>query len=544
MKTLIFSTLIIACLASCTMKKSADLLILHAKIYSVNTANTIYEAMAVKDGKILELGSSIALEQKYKAREKLDAKGKFIYPGFIDAHCHFYSYGLGLQRVALEGTSSFAEVLQRVKKFASTHQDSWIIGRGWDQNDWDIKQFPDKQELDLMFPHTPVMLSRVDGHAALVNSEALRRAGINKNTKVDGGLILLKNNELSGILIDNAMDLVKSIIPKPNALQRAQALLAAQRNCFAVGLTTVDDAGLSMDMVDLILKMQADKKLSMRIYAMLNGTMANIDALIKRRKIKTPHLNVCSFKFYADGALGSRGALLLAPYSDEPNTQGLLWMHEDSLNNYAKILYDHQFQMCTHCIGDAANRLILDIYGKQLKRQNDRRWRIEHAQVVAVEDRDKFKKWSIIPSVQATHATSDMYWAEERLGKERMPTAYAYKSLMQEHGMIAGGSDFPVEDINPLYGFYAAVARQDKKGYPAGGFQMQDALTREEALRSMTIWAAFANFEEHEKGSLEKGKYADFVILNEDIMQVPIHQVPGVKIWRTYLDGTCVYAGS
>ena len=525
-------------LSSCTQKKQVDLIVYNGSVEVVDSANNA-QAFAIKDGKIMAVGLDKDILADYDAKEKLDAKGKFIYPGFIDAHCHFLSYGLGLQRVDLVGTSSFEEVLQRVKKFASISSSSWIVGRGWDQNDWKVQEYPDKTELDKLFPNTPVFLSRVDGHAALVNSAALQMAGINARTKVSGGIIELTKDkkEPSGILIDNAMDLVKSIIPKPDRKQLEKALLSAQKNCFAVGLTTVDEAGLNMDMFDLIDSMQKSGVLKMRIYGMLTGTKENIGLLSKRGTIKTDYLDVRSFKFYADGALGSRGACLLKPYSDKPESHGLLLNTKDSFEYYAQILFSKGFQMCTHCIGDSANRLILDVYGKYLKGKNDRRWRIEHAQVVHPDDISKFGKYSIIPSVQPTHATSDM----ERLGTERLKSAYAYKALLEQNGMIADGSDFPVEDINPLFGFYAAVARQDQNYYPKYGFQTENAISRWNALSAMTIWAAYSNFEEKEKGSLAPGKLADFVILDTDIMKTEIHNVPKAKVIATYIGGKRVF---
>ncbi len=544
MKKYILVILTAAILFSCNQKKQADLIVYNAVVYAVDSANHTAQAIVVKDGKILATGSDKDILASYDAKEKTDAKGKFIYPGFIDAHCHFLSYGLGLQRVELVGTTSYEDVLERVKDFASKSSAKWIIGRGWDQNDWKVQQYPDKTELDKLFPNTPVFLSRVDGHAALVNSAALRLAGITSATKIQGGIIELTKDkkEPSGILIDNAMDIVRYVIPKPDKIQSEGALLEAQKKCFAVGLTTVDEAGLNMDMFDIIDEMQKAGKLKMRMYGMLTGNKENIELLSKRGAIKTDYLNVRSFKFYADGALGSRGACLLQAYADKPESRGLLITSKDSFEYYAQILFSKGFQMCTHCIGDSANRLVLDVYGKYLKSKNNKRWRIEHAQVVHPDDVSKYGKYSVIPSVQPTHATSDMYWAGERLGAERLKSAYAYKALMEQNGMLADGSDFPVEDINPLFGFYAAVVRQDQKKYPVGGFQPENAIARWDALRAMTLWAAYSNFEEKEKGSLESGKFADFVILGGDIMKTEIHDVPKVKVISTYIGGKKVYS--
>jgi predicted amidohydrolase YtcJ len=357
-------------------------------------------------------------------------------------------------------------------------------------------------------------------------------------------LIELKNGRPTGILIDNAADLVSGVIPQPGRNELTQALQQAEKNCFAVGLTTVDDAGLGKSEVDLIDSLQQNKGLRMRVYVMLNPSRENQDHYFKNGPYKTEHLNVRSFKIYADGALGSRGACLLHDYHDRPGNRGFLLQTPQELKNMAVALYQHDFQMNTHCIGDSANRLLLDFYSELLKGKNDRRWRIEHAQVVSESDVQKFGSYSVIPSVQPTHATSDMYWAGERLGDTRVKTAYAYQDLLKQNGLIALGSDFPVEAIQPLYGFHAAVARQDAENFPEGGFQPENAMSREQALRGMTIWAAYSNFEEQEKGSIEKGKLADFVILEEDIMKADVRLVRNIQIDRTFVSGQLVFVSA
>ena len=459
-----------------------------------------------------------------------------------------------MQKVDLVDTKSFDEVIQRVVAFSKTNKSEWIIGRGWDQNDWTNKEFPDKIKLDSLFPNTPVFLIRVDGHAALLNSEALRRAGITNETRVDGGIVehykeglSVKNelssvNNLTGILVDNAVDLVTSKIPSASKPEAIAALLDAQKNCFAAGLTTVDDAGIEKQVVELMDELQKNNELKMRVYAMLTDNKENLDYYLEHGKYKTERLNVCSFKFYGDGALGSRGACLLQPYSDKPKQQGFLLNKPGYFVEMAKKMYEKGFQMNTHCIGDSSDRFLLDVYGHTLQGTNDRRWRIEHAQVINQNDFKKFHDYSVIPSVQTTHATSDMYWAKDRLGEERVKGAYAYKDLLNSFGMVALGTDFPVENISPMYTFYAAVARKDLKGFPEGGFQMENALTREETLKGMTIEAAYSNFEEKEKGSIEKGKFADFIILDKDIMKVNIDEVPNTKVIYTFVNGEKVYS--
>lgn len=534
----LITAIIVFC--SCNMPK-ADLIIYNAKIYTVNDKFDIADAMAIKDGKILAVGNSAEIRKQFSGKEEIDAAGKTIYPGFIDAHAHFYGYGQSLQSIDLRRTKSWEEVISRLKEFAKTHPDGWLTGRGWDQNDWDNKQFPNKEKLDELFPNREVLLTRVDGHAAIANQSALNAAGITKSFTLTGGDIVEKDGKLTGLLIDNAVGLVSSKIPTPNEAQNRKIFLDAEKNCFAVGLTTIDDCGLDYGDVDLIEKMHKENSLKMRLYVMLSDAERNYDYLIKRGAIKTDRLNVRSFKVYSDGALGSRGACLLHPYSDMSNKSGFLLSDIRHFEEVAKKIYANNFQMCTHAIGDSANRSILKIYNAVLGEKNDKRWRIEHAQIVAPEDFKLFGKSSIVPSVQPTHATSDMYWAKDRLGETRIKGAYAYKQLLNQNGWIPLGTDFPVEEINPMFTFFAATARKDSKDFPKGGFQMENALTAEEALRGMTIWAAKANFEEKEKGSLEVGKFADFVMMENDIMKGNAQQILTNKVLKTYVNGEKVY---
>jgi predicted amidohydrolase YtcJ len=549
-KKLIAIIPVVIALISCSQKTKIDLLVYNATIYTVDSSFSIVQAMALKDGKILEVGKSSELQEKYNAKTNLDAQGKFIYPGFIDAHAHFVGYGTSLQRVDLVGTNSWDEVVEKTKQFGAENPNGWVLGRGWDQNDWPLKEFPTNESLNELFPDRPVLLTRVDGHAAIANQKALDLASVKAGDKLTGGEVEVKNNKLTGILIDNAVDLVSSKIPPPNPAQAKEALLDAQSNCFAVGLTTVDDCGLDYHAVLFIDSLQKTGNLKMRMYVMLSDERRNYDfAFVKARvndsvghgKIKTDRLHVCAFKVYADGALGSRGACLLQPYSDKPGWSGFLLSSQKHFDSAAKIIFDHNWQMCTHAIGDSGNRTMLRIYSKYLKGKNDLRWRIEHAQVVNENDFKVFGDFNIVPSVQPTHATSDMYWAADRLGPLRVKGAYAYKQLLDENGWIPLGTDFPVEDISPFKTFYAAVIRKDAKGWPANGFQMENALTREQALRGMTIWAAKANFEENEKGSLEKGKLADFVILDGDLLKEAPENLLQVKVLKTFVGGEKVY---
>jgi len=532
-------------LVSYSQKIKADLIITGATIYTVDASFSTATAMVVTNGKITATGSDKKIKERYQSEKNIDARGQFVYPGLIDAHGHFYRYALGLETANLYATGSWSEVIDRLKDLVKVQQiqkGSWILGRGWDQNDWAVKEFPTKEELDRAFPGNPVLLYRIDGHAAVANQEALDLAGVSAGQTLTGGTVEVKNGTLTGLLIDNAVDLVSSKIPPPGDVKKTTLLQQAQRNCFAFGLTTVDDCGIEFGEALFMDSLQKAGILKMRVYAMLSDAKHNYDFLFKKGIINTGRMHVRSFKVYADGALGSRGACLIHDYSDKPGWKGFLLSSPQHFDSVARILSGTPFQMCTHAIGDSGNRAILNIYGKYLKRKNDKRWRIEHAQVVNESDFKLFGKYSVIPSVQPTHATSDMYWASERLGNRRVRGAYAYRQLKEQNGWIPLGTDFPVEDISPFKTFLAAVFRVDSKNYPEGGFQKENALSRKDALRGMTIWAARSNFEEKEKGSLEKGKMADFVILDTDLMKAGAGAVLNTKVIATYLAGEKVYS--
>jgi predicted amidohydrolase YtcJ len=535
---------LLAALASCKFRQKADLLIHHATIYTVNQGFDKAEAMAVRDGKIIAIGSNDQLLKEYEADSTVDAKGRYIYPGFNDAHAHFYGYGQSLNKVDLTGAQSWAECVQRIRAFAAAQKPrpgEWVVGRGWDQNDWAVKEFPDRAALDSLLPNNPALFTRVDGHAAIANQAALQLAKLQPGQTLVGGEVETIANRLTGILIDNAVDLVSATIPPPGNEQVAEGLLAAQANCFAVGLTTVADCGLLKNEVEAIDALQKAGRLKMRIYAMLTDSSLNYDHYLKSGPYKTERLNVSAFKLYADGALGSRGACLLHGYADKPGWFGFLLKDKNYYRQMAEKLYAAGFQACTHAIGDSANREILAIYASILKGKNDRRWRIEHAQVVAPQDFDRFGQYAIVPSVQPTHATSDMYWAGDRLGPDVVKGAYAWQQLLRQNGWIPLGTDFPVEDISPFKTFFAAVVRQDAKGFPPGGFQTENGLGRQETLRGMTIWAAKASFEEKEKGSLETGKYADFIVLDRDLMTCAPADILKTAVLATYVGGKRVF---
>ena len=520
---------------SCTKKETADTIVINANIYTVNENFDKAEAFAVKDGKIIAVGTSEEIQSKYASTYINDVKGKTIVPGFIDAHCHFVGLGLQQQKVDLTGTKSFDEVVERIVEFQKEKNANYITGRGWDQNDWEVKEFPTNEKLNELFPNTPVSVTRIDGHAILANQAAIDLAEVTINAPKDGGDILIKDGKLTGVFIDGPMDLIQTKIPNPSKEEVTQALKDAEQICFNLGLTTVDDAGLPREVIELIDNLQQTGELKMRIYAMVSVSDSSIDYYTQKGILKTDRLNVRSFKVYADGALGSRGAAMKKEYSDQHNHFGALVTPLADLDRFAKKIAASDFQMNTHAIGDSANYVMLKTYSNVLKDQKDRRWRIEHAQIVDVQDFHYFN--NILPSIQPTHATSDMYWAEDRVGKERIKGAYAYKELLNTYGKVALGTDFPVEKVSPFLTFYAAVTRKDLANFPENGFQMENALTREETLKGMTIWAAFSNFEEDEKGSIEVGKLADFIVLDKDIMQIEASKIPYINVEETYVNG-------
>jgi predicted amidohydrolase YtcJ len=540
--TTILSTAILFFLIGCeAQKQQADLVLTNGTIYTVDEEFSTAEAIAIKDHRILAVGSTKEINSAYKATQLRDLEGRYVYPGWIDAHCHFFGYGMNLNAVDVAGTTSVEEIIEELKEFQLKHPGAWITGRGWDQNDWEVKEFPDKHMLDKHFPDTPVLLRRIDGHAAWANSRALELAGVRADSKVDGGTVMLSKGEPSGILVDNAIGLVASQIPGSTLADMIQALQQAETNCFSVGLTSVQDAGLSKQVVLLIDSLQQAGSLKIRMNTWLSPSRENFTHFVEKGPYRTDHITVNTIKLFTDGALGSRGARMIEPYSDDPGNLGLYVTPLPVLEEYCQEAYKHDFAVATHCIGDGANRETLKIYAEILGGENDRRWRIEHAQIIHPDDFHFFGDYNIIPSVQSTHATSDMYWATDRVGNERIKGAYAYRQLLEENGWLPNGSDFPVEQINPLFGFYAAVVRKDQEGYPEGGFQMENAISREQALRAMTIWAARAAKEEDLKGSIEAGKLADLVVTGSDLMSAPEETLFSIRVLSTYSGGELVY---
>ena len=524
-------------------KEPADLVIRNAHIVCLDGAGTQAQAMAIHEGQIVAIGKEHEILNAYRGEIVEDAQGATVYPGLIDAHSHLLGYALNLAHTDFVGTTSWEEVVTKLKDEHATSTTPWVRGRGWDQNDWSVPVFPDREALDQLFPNRPVALQRIDGHAVIANRHALELTRLWEAKSLPGGEILRRaDGTPTGVLVDGAADSLLARIPEPSATTKTEALRIAAQRLVACGLTTVTDAGLDVDDIALLDSLHRSGDLKLRVVAMANPTEPNFQAMAQRGGWDTPRLKAQSFKFYMDGALGSRGAALLEPYDDRPGHRGLLLQSLEAYEAQLNRIHGDGFQAATHAIGDSAARIVLSAYERVLGGPNDRRWRVEHAQVIHPDDMDRFGKSSIIPSVQPTHATSDMYWAGIRLGRGRIRRAYAYSDLKDQLGMIPLGTDFPVEDVDPRKTYLAAVARQDADRYPEEGFHVDQALTPREAMLGMTLWAALASHMDTLTGSLEVGKRADFIITNRDWLKLTDpHDVLNVDIRKTYIDGEQVH---
>ncbi len=534
--------MISAAFTACKQKQVADIILHNAKIYTVDSVLSIKQAIAMKEGKIIALGSDDEVLDAYASQNTIDLKQKPVYPGFIDAHSHFYGLGLSRQIIDLVATKSWDEVLERTVDFHKKNKPTFLLGRGWDQNDWERIDMPNNSKIDSIFPDLPVVLRRIDGHAAVANSKALQMAGITSKTKMAGGIVVLNNNKLTGLLIDNAAEMVMKSIPKTTDIDIEKALLDAQQVCIENGLTSLTDAGLQQNEWQILKKLIEENKIKVRVDAWLSVSKFNCNYIATTPPLQSDYLSISTLKVYADGAMGSRGACMTSPYADDIHNSGMMFLSPDSLKHMATLCLKNGYQLAVHCIGDSAVHTTLTTMGQVLQRPNDKRWRIEHAQVVQKSDYSLFKQFSIIPSVQPTHATSDMYWADERLGHERLQLAYSYQSLLKIHDWLPLGTDFPIEKVSPLLTFFAAIHRRDSNNEPALGFMIEEALSREEALKGITIWAAKAAFNEANRGSLELGKWADMVVLSDDIMTLPAPDIPKVAILKTVVAGKIVYS--
>ncbi len=528
----------------------ADLVVTNGRIYTVDGARPVVDAMAIRGGRVVFIGDRAgARALTGPGTETLDLQGRTVIPGMTDAHAHVAGLGSSLRSVDLVGTTSYEQVIARVvEKARTTPKGEWILGRGWDQNDWGDTRWPSHEALSRAVPEHPVYLERVDGHAALVNALALQKAGVTRGTAdpTGGEIIRGAQGEPAGVLVDNAQGLVDRVIPAPTRAQVKESIRAAIAEMHRWGLTGVHDAGASRLVLDLYEELGREGALDIRLYAMISDDSSTIDAWMKRGPQSGLHdgtLWVRAIKLYQDGALGSRGAALLEPYSDMPSTSGLLVSAPAHIRGVATRALRAGFQVNTHAIGDRGNRLVLDSYEAALRAvpTADHRFRVEHAQILHAEDIPRFAALGVIPSMQASHQTSDMYWAGTRLGETRLRGAYAWRSLLETGTIIPNGSDFPVEYVNPLISFKAAVSRQDANDWPAGGWFPEQRMTRDEALKSMTLWPAYAAFQEGELGSLSAGKRADFVVLDQDIMRVPDAMLPETHVVSTWVGGRRVY---
>jgi predicted amidohydrolase YtcJ len=532
---------------------AASVTLVHgARLYTFDQGNTAVDTGAMafsSEGEILAIGDDLAIKELFANARRIDLSGRTVLPGLIDAHGHLYGLALSLSQANLVGTGSKAEVIERLQAFAGRLQpDEWLLGRGWDQNDWPEQDFPSRADLDAAFPKRPVWLRRIDGHAAWGNSQALAQADrdLTGEWQPQGGLIHRDaRGEPTGVFIDHAMGLIDEIVPPPSDELVDAALDLALDTMVSLGLTGVHDPGVDRGIIERYRRRIAAGRLPVRVYALVDGPGPTLDWLCKEGLLEdaSGFLAVRSVKLYADGALGSRGAALLSDYHDDPGNRGLLFSSDEGLEEHMRRALSCGLQLGIHAIGDRANRQALDAFERLLPQfaDNPGRHRVEHAQILDPADIPRFARLGVIAAVQPTHATSDMYWAGERLGPERLGGAYAWRSLLQAGARLAFGSDFPVEEVNPMLGIHAAVTRQDLAAWPPGGWLPGERLTRSQAIRAFTLDAAFAAFMEDMVGSLEVGKRADFIVLERDVMNVPAEQIPVVRVLETWVDGRRVF---
>jgi len=498
------------------------------------------DAILCAEGKIISVGKAA----DFTADEVIDLQGGYVYPGFTDSHMHLLGLGQALETLDLVGTNSAQEVVKKVQdKLPETQPGEWITGRGWDQNDWLDTHFSTKELLDGVAPQNPVYLRRIDGHAAWVNSRLLELAGIDSHTPDPPGGKIVRNEqgEPTGILIDNAVDLIEKKLPPPKAKERKRQILKAIHLLNSLGLTTIHDAGMALETIKTLKDLLAEGQLTVRIYAMLSDTPQNTDPyLVSGPDTTNPYLIIRAVKLYLDGALGSRGASLFQPYSDDPGNRGLILTDSAVVAQKVKNYNQAGFQVAIHCIGDRANRMALDIY--ETNGLRSQRNRIEHAQIIHPTDIPRFAALNVIPAMQATHCTSDMYWVDERLGPERLIEAYPWQSLINSGAIIPNGSDAPVESPDPLAGLYAAITRQDQKGWPPGGWRPEERLTITTAIQSFTEWPAYTSFEEKHKGKIAPRYYADFTVTNKDLLTVTPEKILSTDVTFTIVNGVVVYS--
>ncbi|MEW6509470.1 MAG: amidohydrolase family protein [Bacteroidota bacterium] len=549
---LIGAGVILSVILSHSVRRTATMLLVNGVIYTVSDPVPRHGAIAIRGGTIAAVGPSEDLRSSFDADTVIDLHGKPVYPGFIDSHAHLEGLGAALMNLNLSGIASAAEAAARVAAAArEPAHGGWIRGRGWDQNRWPGKRFPDRHVLDRVCPDIPVFLKRVDGHAVWVNSKVLSLAGITRQTPDPPGGRILRDarGEPTGVFVDNAVNVLEAVIPPPSREERIEAIRRAVAACLSFGLTEVHDMGVDREGVELYASMIESGQFPFRVYVAVDGSSRETWEYFRRSGPLVGGFNgrltVRAVKLYADGALGSRGAALFESYADEPGNRGLTLTSTKDLLAAATQSLESGFQLCTHAIGDRANAIVLDVYQEAFeddaRKGREGRFRVEHAQVLAPAEIPRFAKLGVLPMMQPTHCTSDMPWAESRLGPTRVAGAYAWRSLLRAGSIIPGGSDFPVESPNPLLGVYAAVTRQDPDGSPSGGWYPDQCMTREEALKSFTVWGAYAGLQEKVKGTIEPGKWADLVVLSDDIMTIPAAAIPQVRVEMTLVGGSIVY---
>jgi len=531
-------------------QQPADLVVLNARVYTADVNRPVAEAFAVRAGRIAFVGSNRgALALVGPRTERLDLAGRTVIPGMVDAHAHLLGLGQALRTVNLVGTRSYEEVIARVVERAKTARPGeWIRGRGWDQNDWADTRFPTHQALSRAVPNNPVYLTRVDGHAALVNAKALELAQVTAATADPTGGRFIRDSagNPTGVLVDGAQGVVGRVIPAASRAELREQTLTAIAEANRWGLTGIHDAGVDADGIAVYEDLAREGKYDLRNYVMIRSNDSTLDAFMKRGRqiaLYDGRIWIRSIKLVADGALGSRGAALLEPYSDDPGNTGLITTTPERIKSVSIRALRAGFQVNVHAIGDRANRIVLDQFESAFKEVPvaDHRFRIEHAQILRYQDIPRFAELDVIPSMQGSHQTSDMYWVPNRLGWARSQGAYPWRSLLNTGVVIPNGSDFPVEAVNPLISFHAFFTRQDADNFPPGGWFPEQRTTRQEALWSITLWPAYAAFMENESGTITAGKYADFVVLDRDIMTVAPEEVLGTRVLMTVLGGRTVY---
>lgn len=539
MKKLLPLIILLLSLNACYKGANADLVIYNARIHTLDKDGEVHNAIAIKDGKILETGPEREIRNKYSANEEINAEQKEIYPGFHDAHCHISLLAKNNLRCDLRGSSSYAQMITRIEKHMNNKEQAVVVAHGWDQNLWSDNQMPSFDQLNAAFPNQPVVCIRVDEHVMLINQAAVDFLHLNLDTLVAGGEIVKENGTFTGVLMDNAINLVNDVLPQPTDEEIKESIKAIQRQLLGYGITHIHEAGLYMEEFRILDEMASSGELKIGVYGMLLPTEEAFEFVRKNGHYTNGPLSVRSFKIIGDGALGSRGACLIHPYHDHASN-GFLTTSIKDVARITQFAKDNNYQVNTHCIGDSTNRNLLHLIDTLMQDVEDHRWRIEHAQIVHPNDLKLFQHAGVIPSVQPTHAVSDSPWAAKRLGEERLKSSgYLYKSLMMQNNIIAFGTDFPVEDMNPFLTLHAAINRQNQENLPEGGFQMEEAIAFDDCIKAMTLWAAIASFQEGKVGSLEKNKAATFVILDHPLNTSGAYQ-PNYA-WMTFVDGKAVY---